>query len=679
MVTSQVPFEGDTPFTIGVKHKSETPINPGEINAQIPDDLSGLILKCMEKDKGNRYQSVQEILLDLERIEEGIQETEHRPIPKKPHTVKSGRRPLSLFRILLPILFLLAVVVALGYFLFLGEKPPVAPEKTMLVVLPFDNLGPPDDEYFADGISEEITSRLAAFKDLGVISRHSAALYKKTDKTINQIGDELDVDYVLEGSVRWDKGAEGKGRVRVTPQLIRVSDDTQIWADAYEQELEGIFSVQSRIAEQVIEQLNIALSTPQTIGEKAAPTKNMDAYQAYLRGLYLTEQDMYSAETRQLEIQMFQRATELDPSFALAYGWLSHAHSRMVNLGFDRSEERVKMAKQAVDRALELQPEMPEIKLAYGYFCYYCLVDYDRALQVFSDIESQLPNSVEILMGKGYILRRKGAWEESLSYLKEAIKLNPRDAVLIGQVGVNLINMRRFEEALDYLDRSIMLAPDDRSSYMYKLNLYSFGLGDLGKSRAALEAMPQRNDSISGYFWYLQNLFDRNYDMALESVSSIPIDIFRGQTEIWTKAGLKGLVYYIMGDRERSRQDFEAALEILNREVERSHEDFRLHIALGRVHAGLGNKEKAIEEGRRGVELLPVSKNALHGPTQILYLAYIYTMVGEQDAALDQLEYLLTIPTSISVSFYRINPIFDPLKDNPRFKRLLEQGDSSKR
>lgn len=413
--------------------------------------------------------------------------------------------------------------------------------------------------------------------------------------------------------------------------------------------------------------------------EAAPPTRNMEAYQAYLRGLHIAEQEMYSPETRRLEIQMFQRAVKLDPSFVLGYTRLSRAHSGMVNLGMDRSEERVGMARQAVDKALELQPELPEVQLALGYFYYHALQDYDKALEVFSDIESRLPNAVDILMGKGYILRRMGAWEESTRYLKEALILSPRDAQLLGQLGVNLIGMRSHEEALEFIDRSIALAPDDRSSYLYKVMVYFSVLGDLEMSRAVLEAMPQRQDSTSEFFWFLQHLFERNYPKALENIASMPMEVYGSQSEIVTKQGLNGLIYHLMGERELSREAYSSALAILNREVEKSPEDFRLHIALGRAHAGLGNKEQAIEEGKRGVELLPISKNALHGPDQVMHLVRIYATLGEQNAALDQLEYLMSIPCPFSIHYLKIDPELDPLRNNPRFKSLLEQEEPLKR
>jgi serine/threonine protein kinase/tetratricopeptide (TPR) repeat protein len=676
MVTSQVPFGGDTPFVVGVKQKSEAPQDPREINAQIPDELSSMILKCLEKEKDKRYQSVEEILSGLENIEKGIPDTTQSTIPPKLDTVKSQRHLFGKTWMLASIILFLIFVLAAVYFLFLKEKPISVPGKTMLVVLPFENLGPPEDEYFADGLTEEITSRLASFNDLGVISRHSAVQYKETNKTIKQIGSELNVDYVLEGTVRWDKSAGSSGRVRVTPQLIRVSDDTHIWAEAYEQELEGIFAVQSQIAEQVIDQLNIALITPKEKGEPAVPTKNMEAYQAYLRGLHLSDQEMYSQETRRLEIQVFERAAELDPSFALAYARLSRAHASMVNLGFDRSKERVSMAKQAVERALELQPEHPKVKLARGYFYYHALLDYEKALPLFSDIESQLPNEVEILMAKGYILRRIGKWEESFNYSSKAMILSPRDSALIGQIGITLMCMRRYDEALEYLDRSIALAPDDRGSYLYKYMVYSLGFGDLGNSRKALEAMPERQDPISGYFWFLQHHFERNYQKALETIDAISLDIIRAQQEIATKQEMRALVYFLTGEKERSQKEYEAALEILKSEIEKSPEDFRLHIALGRVHAGLGDKEQAIKEGKRGVELLPVSKNALHGPKQVMFLAEIYAMVGEHELAIDQIDLLMSISCPYSIPFLKINPQMEPLFNNPRFIRLLEQGNS---
>src|SRR4030066_657399 len=266
MVTGHVPFEGDTPFTIGVKHKSEIPKNPKEINSQIPEDLGGLILRCLEKEKEKRYQTAEELHSELAKIETGMPTTE-RILPKrKAATAKEVTVTLRKRWVFVASVAIVALVAALAFFVFRGVKgkKEVLPKKNkMLVVLPFENLGPPEDEYFADGMTDELTNRLSALYGLDVISRASAIQYKKTNKTIRQIKQELDVDYVLTGTVRWDKAPGQKGRVRISPQLIRAQDDTQIWSKTYEQALEDIFAIQTGISEEVVKQLDLTLLEPE--------------------------------------------------------------------------------------------------------------------------------------------------------------------------------------------------------------------------------------------------------------------------------------------------------------------------------------------------------------------------------------------------------------------------------
>lgn len=446
-----------------------------------------------------------------------------------------------------------------------------------------------------------------------------------------------------------------------------------MWAKVYEEELEGIFTVQTRVAGQVIDQLNITLLTDR-LKDAAVPTENMDAYQAYLKGLHLTSQEMYSDRTRQLEVQMFQQAVDLDPSFALAYARLSRSHSNLVNLGYDTSKARIKQAKNAVDQALELQPDLAEAQLALGYYHYYCRRDYNMALQIFSRLESRLPNEVDILLPIASILRRMGEWEQSVDYYNQALTLSPRDALLLGELGVNLINMRRYAEALEYLDQSIALAPDNSSSYFYKVLAYFDGLGDLVQSRAILESMPRSEAPIYMYFWYLQHLYERNYREALIVIDSLPLEIIRSQVEVINKQQMRGLVYYLMGEEKRSREAYNAALPFFLEEAEKSPDDFRLQMALGIIYAGLGDKKKAIEYGERGVELLPVSKNALHGSAQVVLLAQIYTMVGEYNAALNRLEYLLSITCPYSVDYFKIDPVLAPLSKHTGYQRLLKRA-----
>ena len=275
----------------------------------------------------------------------------------------------------------------------LEEAPATAtrsPERTMLAVLPFENLGSADDEYFADGLTEEITSRLAVMSGLGVISRTSAMQYKENRPPLKQIGKELGVDYVLEGTVRWERPGEGPSRIRVTPQLIRVADDTHLWASRYDRQLEEIFAVQSSIAEEVARELNVTLLEPERQAAEERPTENMEAYQAYLRGMDLWLQPGWDTQRFELSAQMLERAVELDPEFVLPWAQLVSIHG-ILYAYYDQTDERRAKSKEALDHALALDPDHPEVRLEEGYYHYYVLSDYQSALEKFEAVEAGAP------------------------------------------------------------------------------------------------------------------------------------------------------------------------------------------------------------------------------------------------------------------------------------------------
>ncbi len=543
----------------------------------------------------------------------------------------------------------------------------------MLVVLPFENLGPPESEYFADGITEEITSRLSALSGLGVISRTSAFQYKAAKKSIKQIGAELGIDYVLEGTVRWDKSGEGESRVRVTPQLIRVADDTHLWSDRYDRVLRDIFSVQSEIAIQVTEKLNVTLFEPERQALEARPTANMEAYQAYLRGLGAAGRHSYSLETINFAIEMFEQAVELDPNFAMAYVALAREHSAVFGNGIERTQDHVVKAKAAVDRALELQPELPEVFLALGDYYYNCLRDFDRAVEMFDIAGKRLPNKSKLLEYMGWIQRRQGRWDVGLDYLKRSLELNPRDLRLCSEIGITHLMMGEYGEAEAYYDRSIALAPDEVLGYVFKAVTYWIRSGDLEQGRATLDRIPTANHPLSQYAWFLQEVLERNYQAAQNHLVSIQAKHIELPDRWFAKEQLAGLVYQYMGEPERARVSFESARGILEREIAARPDDGRIHGSLGNVYAALGRREDAIREAKLAVEMIPITMDALVGPRQIEHLSLTYILLEEYEAALDQIEYVLMNPSMISVSILRLDPRWDPVRTHPRFKRLLEK------
>jgi TolB-like protein/Flp pilus assembly protein TadD/tRNA A-37 threonylcarbamoyl transferase component Bud32 len=681
MVTGRVPFEGETPLSIAMKHKSEAPRDPVELNAQIPESLSGAILKCMEKDNDKRYQTAEELLSELKEIEKGIPSTE-RIVPKRKPREKQSKRFQSF---MVPgIILLVGIIIVAGY-LFFGqilrkEKPEEEAvvglaQRKIIVGLPFENLGQPEDAYFAAGITEEITSRLAAVGGLGVISRTSAVQYNRTGKMMKQIGEDFGVGYVLEGTVRWDRDVEGKSRVRVTPQLIRVSDDTHLWSERYNRVIDDIFAVQSEIAEQIISQLDITLLEPERQALKAKPTENIEAYHAFLRGIDYSNRPDFSEEDLRLAVQMLQRAVELDSSFTLAYAELSYAHSQLYHFGYDRTEECLSKAKTAVDRALELQPELPEAHLALGNYYYYCLKDYDRALEELAIAGKGLPNNSKILETISYIQRRQGRFRESTAPLKKAFELSPQDASLLSNLGATYAALREYQEAERHYSRSISLAPDQSFAYWMKAWNYLLWEGKTERARATLEEMSHEHDQWPISYWFLLEVLEKDYQAALDRLSSSSIERWGLGYEVFPKAQLEGLVYQLMEKPELARASFDSARLILEGGVKKYPDDHRIHSSLGVVYAALGRKEDAIREGKLAVNLYPISKDALFGTRYVVDLVFIYVMVDEHDLAIDQIEYLLSIPCwEISVPYLRLDPRFDPLREHPRFKRLLKEN-----
>ena len=657
MLAGRLPFVGDRPeaLTYQIVHEDPEPITA--LRSGIPLELERIAIKCLDKEASSRYQHVEEVLVDLGRVERA-------PVarPKK-----------NLFRYLLPssvVLLAAALLVIFNPFQWgITADENTGPVK--LVVLPFENLGAPEDEYFADGITDEITSKLAVIPGLAVISRTSAKKYKNTHKGLREIGQELGVDYVLEGTIRWDKRGE-REKVRITPQLINVSDDFHLWAENYEREIEEIFAVQAEIASQIADALDITLLASERRTLEARPTENLDAYRAYLRGVDYTWHSDELEDNVRLGIQLLERAVNLDPEFALSYAVLSEAHALMYHYGYDRSEERLSQARAAVDKAFELQPELSEAHLAFARYYYNGYRNYERALEELAIAERGLPNDEQILRLTGYILRRQGKFEAAVDRFKKAFELSPQGNKIANNIGETYAYLREYAEAVRYLDLSISLAPDQTDAYEGKAYSYISWLGDTKRARDVFERIPGESRYVQRLSLTLWRL-ERDYQAVLDFASSAsePIVFWYGYAS--PPALLAARAHRLMGEPELAHASFDLARATLEEELDAHPDDHRFHSALGYAYAGLGRKDDAIREGRRGVDLFPVSKDALVGARRVQDLAVIYTWVGEYDAALDEIEYLLSIPAWFSVHDLRLDPEFDPLRDHPRYQPLLEK------
>lgn len=546
--------------------------------------------------------------------------------------------------------------------------------RRMIVVLPFENLGPPSDAYFAEGLTDEITNRIAENNGLAVISHASAMNYSVRRMTIKQIARELKVQYVLAGSVRTDRRADGSGVVRVTPELTRVSDEQLVWGGRYDAALAPgqIVHVQGVIAAGVAEALNVRLLLPEKPAAEAGPTENLQAYDAYLRGNSYAREFLVEDGTRRA-VEMYERAVELDPHFALAYAKLAQARS-MLYYFFDRTNRQLELAGQAADRALALGPELPEARIARGYLYYWGLLDYERALEQFRAAREQQPNNSQLLWVIASVERRQGKWDQALASFQQALRLDPRSHIFTFEVGGTLHFMRRYAEAGRHYDRAMTLASDWVPAVASKALLYR-AQGDSAGARRVMHDAARRLDLTHQIvpvllgdpsYGCLFAMLDEEYQQALEHFS------------LRTAAVDSGLYYLAKaelaprrGRPHQARAYYDSARAVWEPKARGQPTQPAPHVELGMAYAGLGRSSDAAREAAAVRALRPVSHDAFRGAFWALELARLYVAVDQPDAAIDQLRALLAIPAPISVPELRVDPAFDRLRGNPRFQALL--------
>lgn len=672
ILAGSVPFKGDSSLGLAIKHKMEEPPSPSESNPMVPEELERVIFKCLEKDREKRYSTADEVYDDLDRIDIEISRLDRSGSGQKTPNLPPGMNLTKPSRAFLWTVLMILIVAVFSLLIF--KKRDLTASDTgmqMLVVLPFENLGLPDDEYFSDGLSEEIMSRLAALKELGVISRTSAFHYKNTDKTVKKIGEELKVNFVLEGTVRWNRGPDGNGRVRVTAQLIRVADDTHLWADTYERQIDDIFSVQGEIADQVIKQLDITILEPERSAVRENPTNNLEAFDAYFRAktaamkAYI-EQDRYEYEKA---IRFLNTAVSLDPNFLQAYLTLFNDHMSLYRVGLDRTEERVTAIQETLNRLEELAPDSPDVQMTQGLYFMWIVRDYDRALEMFDAVQRVRPN-----LSPSYpalIKRLRGDWEGCIADFERAFRLNPLSSDLAHILGRSYAWICDYQKAEEWFTRALSIFPDLYYSKLGKARLPLLARGDLQESRILLEALPQH--VLTEYNLFELGMLERNYEDVLERRLASPFDTLAEAQFYIPKDLALASVYSAMGKTELMQAHAERATVELEKKQRENPDDIRFCAALSLAYAYSGNHEAAVREGERAVALFPLSRDAFEGPHYILNLAKIYAVVGDAAKALDQLEFLFSIPcgNNYSISLLRLDPAWDSLRGHPRFQRLL--------
>jgi non-specific serine/threonine protein kinase len=675
MLAGGAPFKGDHEAAVlyGIINTAPEPLE--KYRRDIPEEFRRVVDKALQKDPSSRYDSAAAMVDDLAKL------TGERPLgvrtsPKHRH---GYRRVLLMISMSLGVVITGAVLLVRGLSNDSGQS---TAQRRMIAVLPFENLGAPEDEYFANGTTDAITARLAGVRGLGVISRQSAIQYKKTTKSIKQIGGELGVDYILEGTVQRERPSDPTSRVRVIPQLVRVSDDTHVWADTYDEDMTEVFRVQSAIAERVATQLDVALLEPERRAIEKKPTENLAAYEDYLHAMdYFHRQG--NVTDCELSVQLFERAVSQDPQFAEAWAGLAIAYHSLY-WAFDRpgalTQETV-----AANRAEELAPDLPETHLALGYVAY-AHREFDQALRHF-EMAHHLRPSGDTAQAIGNTLRRLGKWQDALEHFEDAHRLIPRTCSLYWDgLGYTNTCLRRFDDAEQNLNQGISLAPQLPDGYTGKTHVLLARNGDVDAARQVLLEMSRRANPADAAESELSQeflrrtefrLFPKIYTEAFDAFESGPIERYRAtQPAIIAAVHLaQALLIEAREGRRSASARYDSALVHYERIIRSNPQSAYVcyyHSALALAYAGLGRCEEAISEGKVAARMMPISRDAVVGHERVMDLAEIYMICGKYEAAIDQIETLLSVPSYISVGVLRIDPIWDPIRTHPRFRRLLE-------
>jgi TolB-like protein/Flp pilus assembly protein TadD len=568
----------------------------------------------------------------------------------------------------------LLISAATGYFVLTRTSSRKLDKS--IAVLPFANFSnDQENEYFADGIQDDVLTNLAKISALRVISRTSVLSYRGQTHNIREIGKALNVATVLEGSVR----REGK-RVRINVQLIDASNDRHLWAQVYDRELTDMFAVQSDLAREIAGALKATLAPgeEERIGRK--PTENGDAYLLYQEAHEtFSRPDRHHDDLARVE-DLYERAIRLDPSFALAQARLSHLESWMF-YAIEPLPARAQKARAAAGEALRLQPDLPESHLAMGYVHYYIDRDYDAALNELAIARGGLPNDPGIFRAMAAIQRRQGKWQDSSASYARAVSLDPKDPILLENMGMNYLAVRDYPTAAEIFDRAVKAAPETFTIRELRARVELYAKGDLRPMQELLASLPENIDPNGTITLARYNLkmYERKFDELLGILERSPAEKSRGETSApISKPFLKATVYKAMNDDAKALANYEEARGKAEKAVQESPEDGPRHALLGLIYAGLGRCDEAKAEAKRAVELLPESKDAFDGPILSVSRARIHIMCGDLDTAFGLLDQSLKTPSGITIAELRLDPVWDPLRADPRLQQILAKYGTAK-
>src|SRR5436190_321274 len=595
----------------------------------------------------------------LEVTPEGIRAT-----PPTPSAPRRRRNIIALVAV--------GVIVSAAAGFFLLPRASARKIDKSIAVLPFENFS--DDKenaFFADGIQDDILTNLAKIGDLKVISRTSVMSYRGKEKNVREIGQALGVSTILEGSVR-----KAGNRVRVNVQLINALNDEHIWAEDYDRDLTDVFAIQTDLAQKIAHELQAKLSPTEKAQMTRKPTENGEAYLAFVQAHTLHMQMEDLEKLKQAE-QLYERALQMDPNFALAAADFSRLESWIYHT-YDPTPPRREKSRALAERALKLQPDCPECHLALGFSLYYGDRDYENALKEFAIAQKGLPNEAEVFLAIGAIQRRQGKWKESTANLEKAVTLSPNDTWPLQNLAFNFQMQRDFDTANRLIDRGLKLK-DSMGLWSIKaqtevLEKGTFAIAERGLKLISASTMPESEKAHMITEIAQAWLWQRKYAEAIRDAEAVKDDALgKDLGALCGKYAVIGIAKKMLKDEAGAREALLTARRYAETYLNEAPNDATRHAKLSHLLAFLGEKDAAIAEAKRATEILPESVDAFEGPAMTQTLAEVYAIVGEQEKAIDLLDGLLSRPSNITVAVLKVVPIWDSLRDNPRFIELLKK------
>src|SRR5438093_1543605 len=662
LLCGRTPFVGRTMEEIRARQTSELPLEQLR-NLHLPGQVITLLKSMLAPDPKDRPQSARELLSAV-----------HRCYARFNPEARSRRRTGVLAGAALT---LAIAAVALGTWMYQRTRA-FTPMERSIAVLPFENLSSDtENAYFAEGIQDEILTRLSKIADLKVISRTSTQHYKSAPENLPEIAKQLGVAHILEGSVQ-----KNAGTVRVNVQLIKAASDSHLWSDTFDRKLTDILSVESEVAKAIAEQLRAKLSGQEAEVIAAKPTDNPQAHDAYLRGLAYTLKTGFTPANSLAAQRYLKEAVHLDPRFALGWALLSYVDSSgYLTQSLQPTAALREEARQAAETALSLQPNLGEAVFAKGFYHYACLKDYDTAVKYLEQAYQLLPNNSRIPQALAYVERRRGNWEKSEAYFNDAEKLDPRNINLLSQHARSYVCLRRFPEALAKLEQILNVTPDDIDTLVLKARIAQ-AEGDLPRASALLAPLRLGAD-------YANALETQVYQAILESR---PASVIAQLKEILAKPD-QALGYYngelrfwlgwaqeVAGDHAGARESWSQARSELEPFLKEQPENFVLLGDLALTNMGLGDDAAALTLAERAIAMFPTDKDALTGPRPLEILARVAARIPQlRDRSISMLEKLVSMPYEaplaanppLTPALLRLDPMFEPLRKDPRFQKLV--------